>query len=176
MNKLTNALKYLSELKEGDKFAMRGSDDIKTFIKYKATNYEYSIDSGTDGHRDYDEAFCDILIYTKEDKHPIKDRMYDSFIKVTWNEKDYDSKFHELAGRYVVEVPLTVDNITDRLEIGDYISFTDDSVIIYKVLDIDSDKGYVLYYDDEAQRTLWERFEYITSIFKINEEIEVYRN
>ena len=64
--------------------------------------------------------------------------------------------------------------LKDKLKIGDYISFTDDSVIIYKVLDIDFDKGYVLYYDDETQRTLWERFEYITFIFKINEEIEIY--
>lgn len=65
------------------------------------------------------------------------------------------------------------DNIKDKLEIGDYVSFTDDSVIIYKVLDIDFDKGYVLYYDAETEQTLWERFEYITSIFKIGEEIEV---
>lgn len=176
MNKLTNTLKYLKELKEGDKFAMRGSDDVKTFIKYKAINYSYYPDADYDSHYDYDKAYCDILIYTKEDKHPIKDRIYDNFIKATWNEKDYDFKFHELAGKYLVEVPITVDNITDRLQIGDYISFTDDSVIIYKVLDIDSDKGYVLYYDDETQQTLWERFEYITSIFKINEEIEVYGN
>ncbi len=104
--------KYLKDLKLGDKFCLKNNNEIKTFIKYEATNYNYRENSWHDSHYDYDEASCDVLIYTKEDKKPIKVKIEDSSLKYGWGRKQDKEKFHEMAGEYVIKDALFDTHIT----------------------------------------------------------------
>lgn len=59
-----------------------------------------------------------------------------------------------------------------QLQIGDYVSFDSENHTLYKVYDIDekSNHTYILYIDETGDK-VWERLEYVTSIFKIDKEI-----
>lgn len=59
-----------------------------------------------------------------------------------------------------------------QLQIGDYVSFDSENHTLYKVYDIDekSNHTYILYMDETGDK-VWERLEYVTSIFKIDKEI-----
>ena len=54
-----------------------------------------------------------------------------------------------------------------QLQIGDYVSFDSENHTLYKVYDIDkkSNHTYILYIDETGDK-VWERLEYVTSIFK----------
>jgi len=54
-----------------------------------------------------------------------------------------------------------------QLQIGDYVSFDSENHTLYKVYDIDekSNHTYILYVDETGDK-VWERLEYVTSIFK----------
>lgn len=128
---LIAAYKYLKELKPGDKFCLKNNNAIKTFIKYEATNYHYSENSWHDSHYDYDEASCDVLIYTEEDTKPIKARMEDSCLEHGWGRSHDKEKFHEMAGEYVIKDALFDTHITWDCP---HIEFKMDSPSDYKVL------------------------------------------
>jgi hypothetical protein len=58
--------------------------------------------------------------------------------------------------------------------IGDYVSFDIYNKVLYKVLDIHEydDNTYILYRDvEDAGEEVWERFEYVTNVFKISKKI-----
>ena len=68
-------------------------------------------------------------------------------------------------------------SIDKRLKIGDYVCFNDDLNVIFKVVDIDdnmsAEHSYILYYDPDAKTLLWERFDCVTKIIKVNEVIDI---
>ncbi len=140
--------KYLKDLKLGDKFCLKNSNKIRTFIKYEATNYDYREDSWHDSHHDYDEASCDVLIYTEEDKKPIKVKMEDSCLQYGWGRSHDKEKFNELAGEYVIKDALFDTHITwDCPHIEFKMGLTND----YKVLLNDHIVNLTTRYNSEHQ-------------------------